>query len=352
MKTRFPRIFRARNLQSGQAAGLMLSAFTLTVLLGASAFGTDLASYYYNAFILQNAVDASVLSGAKYLPCQSSGGGTNNSTSVATTIGTADWLRSSELSGQPTFSNTGTAPTCQGGGSGYNTIQMTATRTVPFYFGRAVGVNQGTVSVCAKAEVGGVSGINHPNLWVGLQDCGSSYSTCTTPYHVGEPMALTDGHGANGWPDASGDWGPLTPTQSLSLGQTVTGNPGNGNQGNGNQCGNQCEANKAQALIDAAMSNSTYSSDTATNFVAGDPRLVVVPLVDWSGCTSGGRSCTLTILGFAQVFITAVTRGGNSDSIQATFVADGVPGTFSSSVQCTGPGAQDVGACGIKLFNC
>jgi hypothetical protein len=304
---------------------------------------------------MQSAVDAAALSGAKYLPCQVTGTGANNATSTATTIAEADFLQTSELSGQPTFSNTGTAPTCQGGAAGDNTIMVRVTRTVPFHFGRVIGVNQGTVSVCAKAEVGGVSGDVHPILWVGQQACGASYPSCPTPYTVGETMGLTGGKGTSGWLDAPGDWGALRPGQPLNIGSTVTPNPGNGNGNGSTTCGEKCILNDAQNLINEAMSNPAYSGDTATNFVAGDPRLVVVPLVDWSACSSGGSSCQPTVEGFAQYFINSVTpeNGSRDGTINATFIGDGIPGTFSTSVQCTGgAGSQDVGACAIKLFDC
>jgi hypothetical protein len=340
MKTRFCALFGQRHPQSGQAAVLMLSTFTLVVVLGAGAFGTDLASYYYNAFILQSAVDASVLSGAKYLPCQSSGAGTDNATSVATTIGADDWLESSELSGQPTFSNTGAAPPCQGGVSGYNTIKMTATRTVPFYFGRAVGVNQGNVSVCAAAQVGALGTARNP-FQVAIQVCGDpSVATCSSShYTVGETLSLLNGG------TAPGNWGPISYTgNTVSLCTSGTGCI---------RAVTVCKAandaaDAAQALIDEANSMGE-GSETASSHSANNPRAVVVPLVDWS--SESGPSQTLNVYGFAEVWINSVVTGsdcsGGNPQISATFISQ----VNGGSIDTTGT-AFDVGSFAIRQINC
>lgn len=318
MKTKTHRIFRKRSPQSGQAAALMLSWFALVVLLGAGAFGTDLASYYWNAFQLQNAADAAVLSGAKFLPCNSS-----QATTTAQNIAKADGATSSEVSGQPTYSgSTACAPS-----NGFNTITMTLTRSVPFYFGRVVGVNHGTVSVSATAQVQGVNGVNNPTP-IGLQ-----YSA---GYTLGEtPFALA-GYGSP-WGNSPGNWGPVTYNgTTVTVGETISSRPGNGNcQG--------CEQQLAQQLINDynnGISNypSDYVNSSGASISPGNPRLVVVPLVNWSTCTG---NCSLTVLGFANLWITGVS----GSTVNVTFVS------YVDSGEITGGSSgSDIGAIGVKLI--
>jgi hypothetical protein len=75
----------------------------------------------------------------------------------------------------------------------------------------------------------------------------------------------------------------------------------------------------------AAASVSPYTSDTWTNFHLDNPRVVVLPLVDWLSATKGGQS-TLTIKGFAAFYI---THYGNGD-VYGRFVRMVVKGTVVS----------------------
>jgi len=343
MKTRSHRIFRKRSPQSGQAAALMLSWFTLVVLLGAGAFGTDLASYYWNAFQLQNAADAATISGAKYLPCQltSSGGSTSDATDEATTIAKADWAKTSELSGQPTFSNSGTAPTCPGGGNGDDTIKMNLTRTVPFYFGRGVGVNQGTVKVCSAARVGALGTATNP-LGLAIQVCGDpSVPTCSgSHYTVGQNLPLLNGG------TAPGNWGPVSYSgNSVSLCTTA----GSGCIAALTGCSSaKNAANAAQALINEANSMGE-GSETASSHSANNPRAVAVPMVDWS--IESGTSKPLNVYGFAELWINSVTTGagcsGGNPQISTTIIDQAASG----SIDPTG-NAFDVGSKAIKQVTC
>jgi Putative Flp pilus-assembly TadE/G-like len=350
---------------SGQITALLVvgSVGILTVMVGAAALVTDMGNYYYNAFRLQSAVDAAVMSGAHSLPCPTSG-----AASTATSIAQADGVTEAISQTCPAQPGTNAASLCLSGtmtctsGSGNNTITMAVKRAVPFYFGRAVGVNQGLVSVSATAQVGGACSIVSPNFWVAQQACGPSYASCPTAYYVGETLSLTGGQGSGSWPDASGDWGSVRPPagNTVSIGQNLTPEPGNGNGSGVSTCGEKCILNSAQSLIDAANSSSTYSGDTALNHSPSDPRAVAIPLVDWSTCSGGGSSCSLSVVGFAEIWINCVipesgTRpacASSSDpagSINATFITQAVNGQFCTTVQCVGAGAQDVGTCTVKL---
>ncbi len=337
MKMIFSRLVNAFARQAGQTSALLVIA--LPVLVGAGALATDVASYYYNAFQMQNAVDAAALSGAKYLPCQwATVASKNDATDEATTIAKADWLKTAELSGQPTFSYTGSgaAPACPGGGAYNDTIKMTVTRNVPFYFGRVVGLNQGTVNVSATAKVSSLGGGPSSDFFpIGIQSCdGSGDPKC--PYHLGEDigtLAGTSQAGGGGWPVTPGNWGPVQlPSSTVSVGSSLTARTGAGN------C-TGCEKPLAQQLInDYNNGVANYPSDSVTSITPGDPRVVIVPIVNWNGCTG---ACSLTVLGFASIWINSVNADGTT--VNASFVSYTVNGSSSSG------GTEDVGTSTPKL---
>src|SRR5690348_1306471 len=109
-----------RRRPSGQL--VIVYALAALSLVGGLALGTDLSIMYANWEWLQKAVDSAALAGANYLPEQPS-----RAQTTATTYATANGLTSSEV-GTPTVSN------------GNLEITVTASRTVPYYFGRVIGL--------------------------------------------------------------------------------------------------------------------------------------------------------------------------------------------------------------------
>lgn len=108
------------------------------------------------------------------------------------------------------------------------------------------------------------------------------------------------------------------------------------------------EANLAQSLIDAG--NKKHSGATALSppgHTLDDPRVVVVPLVDWTGIT-GKKS--MNVYGFATVWLNSTTIGkgcSTNPAIKATFITQTTP---SGQVDTTST-AFDVGSTAIKLSN-
>jgi hypothetical protein len=318
------RIFTAfKSHSSGQIAALLVvgSVGILTVMVGAAALVTDMGSYYYNYFRLQSAIDAAVLSGAEALPCNGS-----QASSKANSIAQADGVKSGELSGQPVLSGTSSCAS----GTGPNTIKMTVTRTVPFYFGRAVGVTQGTVNVSATAIVGQAGSVNNPFSF-GLQTClpGSTNHAC--PYALGTPLGTivtVSTSGGGGWTMAPGNWGAVLVTGTVTVGSSISAQPGKGVD------------NTLFSILSADYSSgvSNYPSDTVNSITPGDPRVIVVPLVDWTGCNG---ACGLTVLGFADLWISAVDT--KNQTISAQFVSSSVDGQITTGT------TEDVGSVVVRL---
>ena len=72
-----------------------------------------------------------------------------------------------------------------------------------------------------------------------------------------------------------------------------------------------------------------YPNATWNSHTSDDPRIAIVPIVDWTGCS--GR-CSLTVQGFASVWVT----GTSGSDINAIFIGQGVNGAPGTSVADTG----------------
>ena len=92
---------------------------------------------------------------------------------------------------------------------------------------------------------------------------------------------------------------------------------------------NQGVATRVAAGL-ASDPNGTWSSHTLT-----DARAVVVPVVDWSGCTG---NCSVPVVGFAEVWIS----GSSGPDITAVFIRQVAPGT-------PGGGGTNMGAVHAQL---
>src|SRR5438445_4971484 len=103
---------------------LIVIALLLPVLLGATALAVDIAVFYYQWGQLQNAADAAALAGVMYLPQD-----TTKAKNTAITYAQQNGMLASEI-GTPTF------------GGGNQTLSITLTRNVPFYFGKVLGLTQ------------------------------------------------------------------------------------------------------------------------------------------------------------------------------------------------------------------
>jgi len=125
--------FKRSRFSRGQAAVIL--AVALPALLGSVAMGTDVAVLYYNWSILRKAVDAAVLAGAADLPNNPSGAATS-----ARSFATQNGVRASDTVSVSVSGND-------------KSITMTATRTVPYYFGRVLGLKTTPVSATATAQI-------------------------------------------------------------------------------------------------------------------------------------------------------------------------------------------------------
>src|ERR1700675_301163 len=117
----------------------------MTVILGAIGLGADMALLYFNWVILQKGVDAAALAGAGYLEGDSQA--VDQAVAAAKTYAEKNGIRDAEL-------------TTDGGGNvayipgpNYDTITVTARRTVPYTFFKLIGLSTGVVTAQGVAQM-------------------------------------------------------------------------------------------------------------------------------------------------------------------------------------------------------
>lgn len=357
---------RNLGLSKGQIA--VLYAGVMAVLLGAVAMGTDVGVMYYQWMVLQKGIDSAALAGVNSLPQP------NGPALAATTVksyANSNGVTNSEVTGitciDPTLgsypcSNTASQPA----GFTPTKVQVDATRVQPYYFARALGLTNVTLKVsstaflppapsclnccavnCNSSSPPGSPGPSPSPNNVPVSGGGSACGTVTGQSNI-IPIAVDDqtrnswvpgnsytlnrvtagGNGNGKWPDAPGNWGNVTLCAggnggaglrtaiadgfrgSMSVEQTLQTDPG-AKVGPVNQGFNDLLA---------------ASTDNPTGWTYGDPRMVVVPLVDFSNCLG---QCTVKITGFMSFYLDSYVNGG---AIHGTFKRYYPPGSIINPV--------------------
>jgi hypothetical protein len=288
----------------------VILAAALPALLGSVAMGTDVAIIYYNWSILRKAVDAAVLAGAAYLPNQPS-----SATSTATSFGTQNGIQASD--------------TVSASVSGDDkSITMTATRTVPYYFGKVLGLKTAPVSVTATAQIEPVGSATN------LIPLGFDPPTAPQQYQMYTFKADQVG---------PGNWGALAlggPGDSTYRDNLANGYEGTVNIGDYVSTETGEGTGPTEQGIDSRMTEGVsvdpsipagQTIDSSTNYSLSDPRVVEVPIVNWGNIN--GKS-QVQVLGFAMMWLVST----DGKSIDAEFIqqvaADNTPDP--NATPCTG----------------
>jgi hypothetical protein len=345
--------------QTKRGQTLVFMLLVLPAFVGALGLAMDVGNFYFQYYRAQEAVDAAALAGAT---CQAesskcTAGGSSTATTYATTNDSYMTLVPNPVAA-PIFdstycpSSTYTTP-CE--------VSVSGTQTVPYYFARLVGVNNGTFDVSATAVGGPPNSYTPPGGGSNMMPIGLYY---LTPYQSGKPITLTF------FQDPSpGNWGfvlPTTETGKTDLKSDIE----NGVQSsmsiwNGTSTStsspSQFVTTQSASGIGTSFKymNDYHYSSCAGQTPSNDPSskcLVCIPLVDWSydpKCASGGgATCTVPIKGFAEFFITGVTgpsMGGTGTT--ANITATWVQGICQGSAFNNGAGTPpQEGAIAIQLI--
>jgi hypothetical protein len=300
----FGTTLQPKTLKRGQIAVALI--LVMLPLLGLIGLGADIGLLYFHWGIVQKAADAAVLAGAGYLPNH-----TSTAQTTASGYATTNGLRTGEI-----VSNTVAADNMS--------ITMTTSRTVPYYFLKLVGLSSGTVKPIAKAGIQQDTEQARGLIPVGLpcSTTNCSYTTGTL-YHL--VQAGTNGNGGS-WNVGPGNWGRLA--LGASGADQFLNNLINGYQGSIN-VGDNISAETGQvngptsAGVDTRVNtgiavNGTVTNPTLASVPAYDPRLVAVPLVDFTGAT--GSSVQLPVMGFALMWLQSYTAKGANKTLDAYFL--------------------------------
>jgi Flp pilus assembly protein TadG len=287
---------------------LVLYAGVLVVLLGAIGLCTDAGVFYVHWQLLQRAADSAALAGASYLPSD-----TSTAQSGAVSMAEKNGILSTEITSTPVSAND-------------LSITVNLTRTVPYYFARALGMTTGLVSVSATAGVQPNPADTRGLIPVGLS-CpnGATTGNCNGDYTVGATYSMKQDQSQT---SLSGNWGALALggngasvyQQNLEFG--YNGNIGIGTNvatESGNIVGptGQAVADRVAAGVLADPTIAAGAAPPPSNVPTYDPRLIAVPMVDFSASGKGGKTSVPVVL-FAQMWLLGVS--GNNNTIQAVFL--------------------------------
>ena len=319
----------------GQIA--VLYTVVIVAVIGAIALGSDVAVMYVNWLHVQKVADAAALAGANYLAGYAFTGTaasgcsaqSDDAKKVACTYASENGLAPASLTiSEPTNAS----------------IRVLAQQTgLPYYFWKVLGLTTYSVAASATAAAGGpIKTVNQGLFPVGLQ--------CTSPCNL---SSLDPGQSVSFGQKfvgglAPGNWQWLNPTGgtgggdsalsaaiqngdsvSFSIGSAIQSEPGNkGNSGNV-QTALANRLSRCNSISDPCSS----AGGNPDNIPPGDPCLVVIPAVDYHGCTG---NCPLTIEGFAMIYLEPSTTTGTN--INGCFVKAIAPDSVAGS------GAPGLGA--------
>ncbi len=314
---------------SGWARGQVGAILTLaiTILLGASALGADVAVFYYSWVQLQKAADAGALSGANYLPDNPSG-----AIAAADQVAEKNGVLSAEIVSTTVASDD-------------SSITIRVHRTVPYFFGKLLGLTSGTVAASASAAPQyppSTVGAGSPSqLPPGGDNNGNNGTYCAntggcelipigldyhTTYTDGQQITLQQGQvGAGNWDllalggvggsnlrtnIAGGYSGPV------SVGDWVTTEPGE-------KVGPVDQGFQDRLTLAASVDSSgTFSSHALNN-----PRVLVLPVVDWEH--PNGRKEVL-VKAFASVWLDGYGDGKNNGQVTVHFISQVIADSFGN----------------------
>ena len=294
----------------------VLYAGIAAVLIGAIALGSDVAVMYMDWQQMQKTADAAAIAGGNYLAGYTFTGTPGTGCDTQPDAATKAACTYAVNNGLPASNVTLTEPTI-------STIQVVAHKdTQPYFFGKVLGLDTYAVSATAAAQAGGPIGIVKQGLFpVGLQ--------CTSPCSL---SSLDPGQSVSFGAKfvgglAPGNWQWLNPTGGTGGGDSALAaailngspylfslSPPNnvidsepGNKGNSTQV----QTNLATRLASCpAITDPCSGGGNPNDIPPGDPCLVVVPAVDYHGCTG---NCGLTIEGFAMIYLEGTSTGTHID---------------------------------------
>jgi Flp pilus assembly protein TadG len=285
---------------------MIVYAAAVATLVGVLGLCADVGVFYVNWEELQKAADAAVLAGAAGLPANTPG-----ATAAVNYYLGKNGVASPDVITGPTISNANTQ------------ISVTVKRTVPYFFGGALGLVNTNIQVTATAQSqtantpgGGIfpAGLNLAKFPT-LKFDGTQYDIYGTS---------NNSPGNKGPVDIAGDGNPfpymgLTPfTGTLTAGETIPVVTG-------------CKNGHADGPLAARMAAGLAMDPNGTwnNHTVGNPQQVVLPVGTFAG---NGSNATFTISQFVDAWI---EPGSSGCSVTVSLMPGAAGGTKSNGTACT-----------------
>jgi Flp pilus assembly protein TadG len=333
--------------------GQMLVLFTmiLPVMLGVMALGSDFAIIYLNWSMIQKAADAAALAGASQLT------GVTGSASTVQPAATNYAYGYACLNGVSDSANTyaticpseashpgGFVDTIQFTNVTDTTVSVGIKRSLPYFFGKMIGLNTATVAAKATAAIEPPGTVPSGMFPIGLQCTPTgSPATCNVSSLFNAQDIVTFGAkfvltGANSNEESSGgapgnwDWVDVGQgngasqlgqvlqsgaSGTFSIGQTINSDPGNKANSGPAQSGLAARLAACGTSASARPNGDPCSNGgNTTGLSCNDPCLITVPAVNFTGCNG---SCSLSIEGFAQMYL---EQTSTTSAIQACYISN------------------------------
>lgn len=274
------------------------------MLLGALVLGTDIAVLYYNWHLLQSAADHAAVAGASYLP-----GYPARAVANATNYAQFNGVASGEITSITVASDS-------------KSLTIRLARSVPYRFGVLLGLLSGSVTAHATAAVQPVGSA------FGVTPIGVDYRTS---YSAGQVVTLMEGM------VGPGNWDPLAlgGTGASNLSQNIeSGYQGNISVGDKLLTEPGIQAGPIRTAFQSLLSEgqSFDPSGTFANHQFNDPRVLIVPMVDFSSVNGASQ---VPVKGFAALWLVGVD---SKNDIQTYFISEVAPQSTPD------PNAQSFGA--------
>jgi Putative Flp pilus-assembly TadE/G-like len=321
-------------LGKGQIAVVM--TLVIATLLGVIALGSDVAVMYYNWMQLQKSADASALAGATYflkqnatqtLPSPTINPACTYATqqqNVACRYALNNYAQAADLSQGGIYVPAQTVPASTPAGA--QTIQVTLTRTnIPVFFMRLLGRTTPYSAIVSSIAVAptAVSRIHNGIFPAGMPPnplLGCPANTAGGCLNYGSTFSMTDNYGP-------GNWGWLNIPNGWN-GASGPSNGGGASQLNTNITnGCTCDVKVGDVVATktgedwgqtlAAVNTLITGGSLPSTITGKESQLVTVPIVNWG--TVNGAS-TVTVLGFAELWIDSLSKQGSTQTLQVQFV--------------------------------
>jgi hypothetical protein len=290
-----------RGLKRGQALIIVIAA--IPAILGSLTLVIDVGNAYFNKLEMQTASDSAVLSGGLYLPSYP-----DQAIAIARQFANSNGLSNSEITSiQVTPDN--------------KEVILSATRALPCYLCKVLGESEAHAQTTGgSGSLGGLhatatSGIVPIRAATGVVPIAVDYRT---PLNYGQQVILKQGQ------FGPGNWGPLA--LGASGANSYRTNVKNGYSGlvtigdmlnteTGNVVGPTSQAFSYR--LSAGQTN--YPSGTFQIHDLNDPRVMLIPMVDWSGVNGNSQ---VPLKGFAMMWTVSEDQQGN---ITCYFIQQSIP---------------------------